>query len=102
MQVVLERLHDTATRGEIRVVATRIEDLGERMGLFEDVLRHTRKELGETRKEVGETRKELGGRLDEIEHEVHGLRQDVARQAVGAELRALDERMTAVERHLGM
>jgi hypothetical protein len=116
LDVVVERLNDTPTRGEFMGVVTHIENLGGRMGLFEDVLRQTRRELGEsrrelgeTRKELGETRKELGGRLDGVdsrlaglEHEVRGVRQDVMRQAQGSELRALDQRMTVVERHLGL
>jgi hypothetical protein len=102
MKVVLERLNDTATRGEVMEVMTHVENLGGRMGLVEDVIRQTRKELGETRKELGETRNELGGRLDGLEQEVRGVRQDVARQAQGSELRALDQRMAVVERHLGI
>jgi hypothetical protein len=102
MKVVLDRLNDTATRGEVMEVMTRVENLGGRMGLVEDVIRQTRKELGETRKELGETRNELGGRLDGLEQEVRGVRQDVARQAQGSELRALDQRMAVVERHLGI
>jgi hypothetical protein len=109
MKVVLDRLNDTATRGEVMEVMTHVENLGGRMGLVEDVIRQTRKELGETRKELGETRKELGetrnelgGRLDGLEQEIRGVRQDVARQAQGSELRALDQRMAVVERHLGI
>jgi|HubBroStandDraft_2_1064218.scaffolds.fasta_scaffold1047816_1 hypothetical protein len=102
MKVVLDRLNDTATRGEVMEVMTHVENLGGRMGLVEDVIRQTRKELGETRKELGETRNELGGRLDGLEQEVRGVRQDVARQAQGSELRALDQRMAVVERHLGI
>ena len=95
MKVVLDRLNDTATRGEVMEVMTHVENLGGRMGLVEDVTRQTRKELGETRNE-------LGGRLDGLEQEVRGVRQDVARQAQGSELRALDQRMAVVERHLGI
>jgi hypothetical protein len=95
MKVVLDRLNDTATRGEVMEVMTHVENLGGRMGLVEDVIRQTRKELGETRNE-------LGGRLDGLEQEVRGVRQDVARQAQGSELRALDQRMAVVERHLGI
>ena len=102
MKVVLDRLNDTATRGEVMEVMTHVENLGGRMGLVEDVIRQTRKELGETRKELGETRNELGGRLDGLEQEIRGVRQDVARQAQGSELRALDQRMAVVERHLGI
>ena len=95
MKVVLDRLNDTATRGEVMEVMTHVENLGGRMGLVEDVIRQTRKELGETRNE-------LGGRLDGLEQEIRGVRQDVARQAQGSELRALDQRMAVVERHLGI
>jgi uncharacterized coiled-coil DUF342 family protein len=83
------------TRGELG--ETR-KELGETRG----ELGETRKELGEMRKELGETRTDLGARIDGLEHEVRGVRLDVARQAQGAELRALDQRMTVVERHLGI
>jgi hypothetical protein len=123
MDVVVERLNDTPTRGEFMGVVTQIEGLGGRMGLFEDVLRHTRRELGETRKELGGRLDGVDCRLDGVdsrldgvdsrldgvdsrlhglEHEVRGVRQDVMRQAQGSELRALDQRMTVVERHLGI
>jgi chromosome segregation ATPase len=120
MRVVSERALDTLTKRESLELAERIEgqmgmlmdafrvtrgELGEtrkELGETRGELGETRKELGEMRKELGETRTDLGARIDGLEHEVRGVRLDVARQAQGAELRALDQRMTVVERHLGI
>ena len=106
MRVVSERALDTLTKRESLELAERIEG---QMGMLMDAFRvtrgelgETRKELGEMRKELGETRTDLGARIDGLEHEVRGVRLDVARQAQGAELRALDQRMAVVERHLGI
>jgi hypothetical protein len=95
MKVVLERLGDTATRGEVMDVMTHVQNLDGRMGLFEDVLRQTRKEVAARFDDVDK-------RFDGVEQELRAVRHDVARQAQGSELKALEQRMTVVERHLGL
>jgi hypothetical protein len=85
MKVVIEALRGTATSGELRDLATRTET---RMDLFSDALRVTRAEVA--------------ARFDDVERELRAVRQDVARQAQGSEIKGLEQRITVVERHLGL
>ena len=109
MDVVVERVNDTATRGEVRDVVTHVENLGGRMGLFEDALRQTRKEVAARFDGVDKRFDGVDKRFDGVdkrfagfEQDLRAVRQDVARQAQGSELKALEQRMTVVERHLGL
>ena len=102
MKVVLERLGDTATRGEVMDVMTHVQNLDGRMGLFEDVLRQTRKEVAARFDDVDKRFDGVDKRFDGVEQELRAVRHDVARQAQGSELKALEQRMTVVERHLGL
>jgi hypothetical protein len=92
MKVVIEALRGTATSGELRDLATRTET---RMDLFSDALRVTRAEVAARFDDVDK-------RFDDVERELRAVRQDVARQAQGSEIKGLEQRITVVERHLGL
>ena len=92
MKVVIEALRGTATSGELRHLATRTET---RMDLFSDALRVTRAEVAARFDDVDK-------RFDDVERELRAVRQDVARQAQGSEIKGLEQRITVVERHLGL
>jgi len=92
MRVVIEALRGTATSGELRDLATRTET---RMDLFSDALRVTRAEVAARFDDVDK-------RFDDVERELRAVRQDVARQAQGSEIKGLEQRITVVERHLGL
>jgi hypothetical protein len=92
MKVVIEALRGTATSVELRDLATRTET---RMDLFSDALRLTRAEVAARFDDVDK-------RFDDVERELRAVRQDVARQAQGSEIKGLEQRITVVERHLGL
>jgi chromosome segregation ATPase len=107
--VVIEMVRDCATRRE---VAELRENLSARMDLFTDALRVTRDEVKQntTRLDGVDGRldsvdRRLDGidkHLDEVRLEIRGVRHDVAQHVERAEMRALEQRMTVVERHLGL
>jgi septation ring formation regulator EzrA len=127
MKVVIEALRGTATSGELRDLATRTET---RMDLFSDALRVTRAEVAarfdDVDKRFDDVDKRFDGvdkrfddvdkrfdgvdkrfdgvdkRFDDVERELRAVRQDVARQAQGSEIKGLEQRITVVERHLGL
>jgi hypothetical protein len=106
LRVVSERALDTLTKRESLEIAARTEG---QIAMLMDAFRVTRGELGETRKELGaridgvdKRFDDVDKRFDDFERELRGVRQDVARQAQGSELKALEQRMTVVERHLGL
>jgi hypothetical protein len=55
-----------------------------------------------SKREFAALKEDLGSRLDRVEREVRELRQEVARNAHGSELRAIEQRLTALERHAGI
>jgi hypothetical protein len=65
------------------------------MDLFSDALRVTRAEVAARFDDVDK-------RFDDVERELRAVRQDVARQAQGSEIKGLEQRITVVERHLGL
>jgi hypothetical protein len=48
------------------------------------------------------TKREFDERLDAIDRELRALRHEVARNAHGSELRAIEQRLTVLERHAGI
>ena len=102
MKVVLEALQGTATSRELRDLAIRTENIGNRVDLLSDALRLTRAEVAARFDGVDQRFDGVDKRFDGVEQELRAVRQDVARQAQGSELKALEQRMTVVERHLGL
>jgi hypothetical protein len=84
LKVVTDAIQERPTRAELKVVT---EELRGESRLVIDALRLTKGEIE--------------GRLEGIGQELRGLRQDVARHAQVAELRALEQRVTVLERHVG-
>jgi hypothetical protein len=106
VQVVYERALDTLTKRESLELAARADA---RVDLLADVFRVTRKEVAArfdgVDKRFDGVDKRFDGvdkRFDDVEQELRAVRQDVARQGQGLELKALEQRMTVVERHLGL
>ena len=70
--------------------------------MLSDVLRVTRAEFGARLDGVDKRFDGLDKSIGELGQEVRGVRQDMARHAQASELRALNQRVTVVERHLGL
>jgi chromosome segregation ATPase len=97
------RLEGVDTR--LQGVDTRLEGVDTRLQGVDTRLQgvDTRLEGVDTRLQGVDTRLEgIQTRLEGVQQELQGVRRDVARQAERAELLALEQRMTAVERHLGL
>ena len=79
-------------RGQMKVVIEAVQD------------RPTRGELGDLLKVVTDAIQERPTRaeLEVVTEELRGLRRDVAGHAQAAELRALEQRVTVLERHGGV
>ena len=88
MRVVVERALGTPSKREFAELK---EDLGSRLDRVETRLDGVDKRLDGIDK-----------RLDGIDREVRGIRQELARNAHGSELRAIEQRLTALERHAGI
>jgi hypothetical protein len=99
IKVVIERARDTLTRRESEELAARTEA---RVDMLADVLRLTRAEVAARFDGVDKRLDGLDKSVDQLGQEVRGVRQDMARQAQVSELRALEQRVTVVERHLGL
>jgi tetrahydromethanopterin S-methyltransferase subunit G len=88
MRVVLERVLDTPTKREFN---ERLDGIDKRLDGID-------KRLDGIDKRLDGIEERVGG----VEHELRGLRQEVARNAHGSELRAIEQRLTVLERHAGL
>jgi hypothetical protein len=83
--VLLEEL-----QSQMRVVVERVLDTP------------TKREFDERLDNVDKRLDTIDGRVDAIDRELRALRHEVARNAHGSVLRAIEQRLTVLERHAGI